>query len=190
MEITETFHAATRAEWRAWLAEHHADRDEIWLVSYRKKTGVPGVAYADAVEEGLCFGWIDSIRKTLDEERYAQRWTPRRPGSGFSQTNRERLAVLLAEGRVHPAVAAELDAGSEGVDPASFEIPAYIEAALNADPDAWAHWQSFTPAYRRIRAAYVDHARDRGAEFGRRLDHLVRKTAAGQTFGYGIERFY
>ena len=190
MDVTETVHAGTRAEWRAWLAEHHRSRDEIWLVSYRKKTGVPSVAYADAVEEALCFGWIDSTRKTLDDDRYAQRWSPRRPGTGFSQANRERLAVLLAEGHVHPEVAAELEAGPDAVDPESFEIPADIERALKTEPEAWAHWQRFTPAYRRIRAAYVDHARDRGAEFDKRLEHLVRKTAAGKRFGYGIERFY
>ncbi len=190
MEITETFHAVSREEWRAWLAEHHRDRQEIWLVGYRKAAGVPCVAYPDAVEEALCFGWIDSTRKSLDGDRNAQRFTPRRPGSGYSQANRERLAVLLAAGRVHPAVAAELEAAWEEIDPEAFVTPADIEASLKAVPGAWEHWSGFPAPYRRIRAAYVDHARDRGPEFGRRLENLVRKTAAGKQFGYGIEGFY
>lgn len=187
MEITDTVQPATRVEWRAWLAEHHADRSEIWLVTYRKAVGKPGVAYNDAVEEALCFGWIDSTRKGLDEERLAQRFTPRRPGSAFSQTNLERLARLLEQGRVIPEIAAEVgDLGAE-----SYQIPADIRAVLRSDPDAWRHWQDFSPAYRRIRAAYVDGARDRGeAEFRKRLDNLVRKTAAGKQFGYGIESYY
>ncbi len=189
MEITETLHAATREEWRAWLARHHGEASEIWLVSYRKAVGKPSVAYSEAVEEALCFGWIDSIRKGFDDESSAQRYTPRRPGSAFSQINKERLARLIERGRVAPAVLASLEL--DDVRPESFRVPTDIEAALRAEPEAWGHWESWPPAYRRIRAAYVDGARDRGAaEFRKRLDHLVRKTAAGKQFGYGIEAFY
>lgn len=186
MEITDTFHARTRAEWRAWLMAHSTDRDEIWLVGYKKGTGVPSVAYGDAVEEALCFGWIDSIRKSLDDERYAQRYTPRRDGSPISQTNQERLAALMAEGQVVPEVAAALD----WLDPSSYQIPKDIEDALKAEPGAWEHWQSFSPAYRRIRAAYVDNSRANPEYFRKRLAHLVRKTAAGTRYGYDIQRFY
>lgn len=187
MEVTETFHPATRAEWRAWLARHHRDRSEIWLVTYRKKVGKPVVAYSDAVEEALCFGWIDSTRKSLDDERLAQRFTPRRPGSAFSQINLERMDRLIERGRVIPAVLERLGP----VRAEDYRIPADIEAALRASADAWSHWQSFSPSYRRIRAAYVDGARDRGeAEYRKRLDHLVRKAAAGKQFGYGIEDYY
>lgn len=187
MEITDTFYARTRAEWRSWLADHHEDRSEIWLVTYRKAVGRPSVAYNDAVEEALCFGWIDSIRKGLGEERLAQRFTPRRPGSGYSQINLERVARLLGEGRVLPQVAATL--GEVRAD--TFEISDDILQALRADADAWHHWHRFSPSYRRIRAAYVDSGRERGdAEYMKRLDHLVRKTAAGKQFGYGIEPYY
>ena len=190
--ITDTFHARTRPEWRAWLAAHHEERDEIWLVGYRKGTGVASVAYNDAVEEALCFGWIDSIRKAIDDRRWAQRYTPRRPGSGYSQLNRERLARLLADDRVIPTVGAELARmRPEEIDPEAFRVPADIEAALRADPSAWEHWQRFSPAYRRIRAAYVDQVRDQRPDaFRKRLDHLVARTSAGRQFGYGIESYY
>ena len=187
MEITETCHARSREEWRAWLEAHHGNRREIWLVSHLVATGRPSIAYNDAVEEALCFGWIDSTRKTLDADRFAQRYTPRRPGSPYSQLNLERLARLLDAGRVAPAVAAALDAPRAE----DFVVPADIEDAIRSDPAAWRHWSSFSAPYRRIRAAYVESARERDLEvFEKRLAHLVKKTAAGKQFGYGIEAFY
>ena len=190
VEITGTIQPATRAEWRDWLARHYRDRSEIWLVTPRKATGRPGVVYNDAVEEALCFGWIDGIRKSLGEDRLAQRFTPRRDGSAFSQLNRERLARMIGEGRVAAGVV-EAISSNDDLRPESFSIPADILDALRATPEAWRHWQGFSPAYRRIRAAYVDTARARDeAEFRKRLDHLVRRTAAGKQFGYGIESYY
>jgi uncharacterized protein YdeI (YjbR/CyaY-like superfamily) len=186
MDITETLYVPTREGWRAWLDAHHESKTEIWLVSYRKHAGRPSVSYGDAVEEALCFGWIDGTRKGLDGERYAQRFTPRRSGSGYSQTNKERLARLLAEGRVHPSV----EAGLGDVRPEAYEISGDIQAALQADEDAWAFFQTTPPAYQRIRAAYVDHARGQPAEFENRLKNLVAKSAPGERFGYGIEGFY
>ncbi len=170
MEVGETLYVSTQQEWRTWLKKHWDQSDEIWLVSYRKATGKPFLPYDLAVKEALCVGWIDSTRKSLDEDRYAQRFTPRRAGSGYSQTNLER------------------DLGD--VRPEDFEIPDDIAAALEANADAWANWMDFTPAYRRIRAAYVVWARDRGEEFEKRLRTLVERTAKGRQFGYRIEEFY
>ena len=182
----DTLYVPARAAWRAWLAAHYAEQSEIWLVSYRKHTGRPSVPYNDAVEEALCVGWIDSTRRGIDDARYAQRFTPRRPGSSFSQTNKERLARLLAQGRVLPAVAA----GLGDVRPEAFVIPDDIRAALQANEAAWAFFQSTAPSYQRIRAAYVDHARSSPAEFAKRLRHLVDKSARSEPFGYGIEAYY
>lgn len=176
----------TRESWRAWLADHFADASEIWLVSWRKHTGEPSVAYNDAVEEALCFGWIDSVRKTVDADRYAHRYTPRRPGSGFSQTNQERLARLLARGAVHPDVAAALS----DVRPEAYAMPADVLGALKADAAAWAFFRSTSPSYQRIRVAYVDDGRKRPGELEKRLANLVAKCAAGKQFGYGIEDYY
>ena len=186
MRITETLYVTTREEWRAWLAENHDSKSEIWLVSYQKKAGRPSVPYSAAVEEALCFGWIDSTRKSLDHERFAQRFTPRRKRSSFSQTNKERLARLLENGKVISSVEAEIgDVRAE-----DFEIPDDIRAALQENRSAWEFFESTPPPYQRIRAAYVDHARDRPAEFEKRLQNLVDKCARGKRFGYGIEDFY
>ena len=185
MDITETLYVPTREAWRDWLHAHHADRSEIWLVTYRKATGRPSVGYNDAVEEALCVGWIDSIRKGLDADRLAQRFTPRRPASPFSQTNKERLARLLSRGQVLPSVAA----GLPDVRPEAFEMPADILDALRADPEAWRFFQSTAPSYQRIRAAYVDDKRAQPEEFGKRLRRLVEMSAQGKTYGYHIETY-
>src|SRR2546422_9455122 len=94
---------ATRRAWRAWLHAHHRTAKEIWLVYYRKASGRPRIAYNDAVEEALCFGWIDSNQKGIDDERFAQRFTPRRRVGGLSEMNKHRVRRLVAEGRMTPA---------------------------------------------------------------------------------------
>ena len=99
MEITQTLYVTDPQEWRAWLKAHYKTESEIWLVYYKKHTGKPRIAYNDAVEQALCFGWIDSIIKKLDEERSAQRFSPRKPKSGYSQANIERLRHLVAQGK-------------------------------------------------------------------------------------------
>ena len=98
MEIGEKLLVTTRQEWRAWLAQHHRERKEIWLVYYKKSSGKKGISYNEAVEEALCFGWIDGIEKGIDEETFAGRYTPRRPKSPWSASNRARAARLLQEG--------------------------------------------------------------------------------------------
>lgn len=185
MKITETLYVATREAWRAWLAAHHEVKQEIWLVSYRKATGRPSLPYNDAVEEALCFGWIDGIRKGT-ADGFAQRFTPRREGSPYSQPNKERLARLIAQGRVDPSVLARLG----DVRPEAYEIPDDIASALRAEERAWSFFSATAPSYRRIRAAYVDAARGRPAEFQKRLRHLVAMSAQGKQFGYEIETYY
>lgn len=186
MDIGETLYVTTRHEWRDWLASNYDAKPEIWLISYLKRTGRPSLPYNTAVEEALCFGWIDSIRKSLDEQRSVQRFSPRKPGSHFSQTNKERLARMIAMGKVIPPV---LDALGD-LRPENFEIPKDILAALQADEAAWTYFSSTSPSYQRIRAAYVETARDRGGDFEKRLNNLIEKSAAGKQFGYGIEDYY
>ncbi len=186
MDITEILYVTTRDAWRDWLIEHHKSKTEIWLVSYRKEAGKPNLPYNDVVEEALCFGWIDSVRKTLDEVQYAQRFSPRRPGSSFSQTNIERLRRLIDQGRVMP----EVLAGLRDLDLEGFDAPPDIITALQADPQVWANFQRYSGSYQRIRIAYVDTARNRPGEFEKRLQNLVRKTAQNKQFGYGIEAYY
>jgi uncharacterized protein YdeI (YjbR/CyaY-like superfamily) len=186
MEITRTLYVPDRAGWRCWLQEFYRSEPDVWLVYYRKETGKPRVAYNDAVEEALCFGWIDSTAKRLDAERFAQRFSPRRPGSGYSQPNRERLHRLVAAGRV----AGDVLPVVEAVLREPFEAPADILEALAADPVGWAHFERFSPAYRRIRIAFVEAARPRPEEFQKRLRHLLRMNAKGRQFGHGIETYF
>ena len=186
MDIGETLYVSTGEEWRSWLQGHRERSSEIWLVSYRKAVGRPSLPYDVAVKEALCFGWIDSIRKSLDKDRYAQRFTPRRPGSGYSQTNLERLARLMEAGRVSEHVVAEIG----DARPEDYQTPDDIATALRANPAAWENWLRFSPSYRRIRAAYVGWAREQGEDCEKRLTTLVERTAEGKQFGYGIEEFY
>ena len=186
MEITETVYVSTREGWREWLAANYATKKEIWLIGFLKKTGKPTIPYNDAVEEALCFGWIDSIRKKIDHESNAQRYSPRRPGSGYSQTNKERLARLIKAGKVIPAVLEDL----KDIRPENFVIPPDILAALQSNPEAWKFFQETSLPYQRIRAAYIDSAREHPDEFNKRLQNLIKKSANRKQFGYGIETYY
>lgn len=181
-----TFYTADRAEWRQWLAENYKTAEEIWLINPRKDSGLPRIPYNQAVEEALCFGWIDSINKRLEDDQTAQRYTPRRPKSNYSQTNRERLRRLVAEGKVMPEFLEEINT----ILAEPFYFPADIKAALQANEQAWTNFQRYAPAYQRIRIAYVDWARKRPAEFEKRLNNLLKKTEQNKQFGFGIKDFY
>src|SRR5207245_7879368 len=100
MDIGKTLTVRNRLEWRRWLAKHHADTREIWLVYYKKASGKAGISYEESVQEGLAYGWIEGQNKSIDDERYAARFTPRRPNSNWSDSNIARVKKLLAEGRM------------------------------------------------------------------------------------------
>ncbi len=110
MEIGETLLVTTRHEWHGWLEQNHHEYKEIWLIYYKKTTGKTGISYEESVEEALCFGWIDGAIKGIDQETYAGRFTPRRPKSPWSDSNRERVGRLLREGRMTEAGLAVLPA--------------------------------------------------------------------------------
>lgn len=186
MEIGQTLYVTERAAWRDWLAANYQTAGEIWLLLYRKDSGKPSLPYNDAVEEALCFGWIDSIVKRIDDQSRAQRYTPRRAGSGHSQMNKERLRRLIAAGQVAQDVLPEV----AHIPHEPFHWPADIMAELRANPAAWAHFQSFSAPYQRIRVGFIDAARARPAAFRKRLDYFVQKTAEGKQYGYGIEGYY
>jgi uncharacterized protein YdeI (YjbR/CyaY-like superfamily) len=177
---------ADRRKWRAWLRAHHATEREVWLVYPRKASGRPRIAYNDAVEEALCFGWIDSQQKGVDAERLAQRFTPRRPGRPLSEMNRQRVRKLVARRRMAKAGLAVL----EGVfDPAEPEpplrVPPDLRKALRADADAWRNFQRLPEGYKRIRIGYIEAGRRHGrAETAKRIRHFVAMTATGKRFGY------
>lgn len=179
--------ATHRSEWRAWLRKNYRVERDVWLVYFKKHTGKPRIPYNDAVEEALCFGWIDSTVRTLDDERYAQRFSRRKPGSSFSQANKERIRALVAEGCVAEDVLPTL----EEVLAESFEAPADIIDAIRGNETAWEHYQRFSDAYKRIRVAFIDAARDRPEEFDKRLRYFIHMTEKNRQFGFGgIEKYY
>lgn len=175
-----------RADWRQWLQENYKTATEVWLIYPRKHSGKPRILYNDAVEEAVCFGWIDSITKGVDDDHYSQRYTPRRARSGYSQTNIERLRRLVPQGQVMPEVVASLGDLLE----AEFVFPSDIKVALQANEQAWANFQTYSGAYQRIRVAYVDTSRKRPEAFEKRLANLIRKCEQGKQFGFGIEDYY
>ncbi|MGE0059228.1 MAG: YdeI family protein [Dehalococcoidia bacterium] len=152
---------------------------EIWLVSYLKATGKPSLPYNDAVEEALCFGWIDSTRKTLTEDSRAQRFSPRRKGAPWSEMNKERVRRLHAQGLMTEA---GLAAGVDFLDEA-FEVPDDILAAINADEETRAHFETFPESYVRIRVGWIDGVRNRPEEFDKRLRYFLKMTKQGKRFG-------
>jgi uncharacterized protein YdeI (YjbR/CyaY-like superfamily) len=179
---------ATRAEWREWLAENFETSDEIWFVFPNKCSGKTGILYNDAVEEALCFGWIDSTVRALDKDHKIQRFTPRRPRSSYSQSNKERLAWLSEHGMIHPKFESEVRA----VLSEPFVFPADIIARLREDPIVWENYGRFSESYRRLRVAYIEQARESDEEFEKRLRNFIAKTREGKPIaGYGgIEKYY
>ncbi len=181
-------HVTGRSEWRAWLRKHRRTDREIWLVHDKKHTGRPRLSYNDSVEEALSFGWIDSTARTIDEDRYAQRFTPRRPKSPFSAANIERLRALARRGKVAKDVLATL---GDMLDEGPPRIPPDILKAIKADRPAWENFRGFSDAYKRIRIGYIDGARGRPSEFAKRLRNFVAMTRANRLIGYGgIDKHY
>ena len=180
--------SATREQWRAWLSDHFETEDEAWFVFPTVGSGEKGVSYNDAVEEALCFGWIDGRAGTLDEDHQLRRFTPRRKGSGYSRPNIERLIWLDSQGMIHPKIRGSV----EEVIKTPFVFPEDITEAIRHDPDAWKHYREFTEPYKRIRVAYIDAARKRPAEFKKRLDNFIKKTREGKLIvGYGgVDKYY
>jgi uncharacterized protein YdeI (YjbR/CyaY-like superfamily) len=178
---------SSRARWRAWLLKNHASSSEIWLVYFRKHTGRPRISYNDAVEEALCFGWIDSTVRSIDGDRFAQRFSVRRPGSAYSEANRERLRALVREGKVSRKILKSLP----DLSPRTFRIPPDILGAVRMNRSAWKNFRRFSRAYIRIRVAYIEGARGRRAEYRKRLSHFVRMTELNRQFGFGgIDKHY
>lgn len=187
MDALKTLYITNRKDWRAWLEKNFEKEHEIWLVYPKKSSGNSRIVYNDAVEEALCFGWIDSRVKTLDENHRAQRFSPRNPKSTFSQANKERLKWLLERNMIHPSL---LNTIRETLQE-KFMFPPDILAAIKNDREAWENYQNMAPSYKRIRIAYIDGARKRPAEFEKRLRNFIRKTREHKEIGFGgIEKYY
>ena len=161
----EQTQAETRAQWRDWLARHHATSPGVWLVTWKKASGRPYLGYDDIVEEALAFGWVDSQPRTVDDLRSARLLTPRKPGSNWSRLNKQRVERLTAAGRMQPAglaavTAAQANGRWTALDQAEILAePADLAAALNADPAARRHWNAFPRSARRAILEWIGNAR-------------------------------
>ena len=184
----ETFSTDERSKWREYLADHFETSAEIWFVFPVKSSGEASLSYNDAVEEALCFGWIDSTNIRMDEMHCARRFTPRKKGSPYSRPNIERLIWLEEKGLIHPKIREEV----LPLIRAPFVFPEDILAALREDESVWENFIHFSEPYKRIRIAYIDAARKRPGEFKKRLSSFMEKTRQGKRImGYGgIDKYY
>ncbi len=177
-----------RKDWRKWLLHNFETANEIWLVYPHKSSGKIRILYNDAVEEALCFEWIDSTLKSLDPVHTIQRFTPRKPKSTYSQANKERIRWLLENKRIHPEFVEKL----QPLLSERFIFPTDIIDKLKEDPVVWNNYQQFSGSYKRIRIAYIETARLRPEEFKKRLNHFIGKTKENKMIGGfgGIEKYY
>ena len=176
----ETVFAADRAEWRRWLSKNFARCDEIWLVFYKKAAGKPAVSYDHAVEEALCFGWIDGMKKKLDEECYAFRFTPRKPKSPWSKSNLQRVERLIAEGKMMPPGLKAYNSGdAREVPPMPTEMPKDLDKIFRKQRAAWPNYAKFPPGYRRVTAGWVASAKKEETRITR-LEKLIEFSARNQ----------
>lgn len=174
----------TRRAWRKWLEGHHDSSSEIWLVVHKKHTGVTCVPYGDSVEEALCFGWIDSLVRRLDDDRYARKFTPRKANSGWSTINRRRYADLASRGLLAAPGLGRAPTSRSGDAPAASvtHLPAYIEEALKTDPIAWQFFEQLAPSYRRTYIGWIDSAKRQETK-EKRLREARSSLAAGKKLG-------
>ena len=178
-----TLEVRNRQQWRTWLGGHHVSSPGVWLVFFKDHTRVKSIAYEDSVREALCFGWIDSLIKRLDDDRYARKFTPRKPTSKWSDINRQRWGDLKAAGLLTPAgIAATPTDNIYAPRPEIPNLPAYISKALRANPKAWSFFQELAPTYRRNFVVWIHMAR-RPETREKRLHESIALLAAGRKLG-------
>ena len=188
MNKISTKYFIDRKEWRKWLETNFETEDDIWLEYPFKKTGKKRILYNDAVEEALCFGWIDSTVKSLNKETTIQRFCKRRKNSSFSQPNIERLKWLFENNLIHDSIRNKV----LEIIQQEFVYPEDIIIQLKVDKTVWVNYQNFSEPYKRIRIAYIDSARKRPDEFDKRLNNFIEKTKENKLikgFG-GIDKYY
>jgi uncharacterized protein YdeI (YjbR/CyaY-like superfamily) len=179
-------HFAAAAEFRRWLEKNHATATELWIRFHKKASGKPGMVYSEALDEALCFGWIDGLLKGVDADSYMQRFTPRKPRSNWSKINVAHVKRLTAAGKMHPSGLAAYSArepARTGVY--SFErteppqLPAVFEKKFRANKQAWAFFTTQPPGYRRLAIHRVISPKQEATR-ERWLNRLIEESAAGR----------
>jgi uncharacterized protein YdeI (YjbR/CyaY-like superfamily) len=178
-----TLDVRTRKQWRQWLAKHHASSSGIWLVRYKQHSAVQAMPYEDVVREALCFGWVDSLIKRLDDDRYAIKVTPRKPTSKWSDINRRRWNDLKAAGLLAaPGLAAAPTGNLYTPHPPIPELPVYVAKAFKTNRRAWQHFQALAPTYRRDFVVWI-HTAKRPETREKRIRESIALLSAGKKLG-------
>ena len=173
----------TPRQWRAWLEQNHAKSPGIWLTFHKAHTSIQSITYEDSVRDALCFGWIDSLVKRLDDDRYLRKFTPRKPTSKWSDINRKRWSELDADGLLaEPGRAFAPTEGKHRPPPASLGVPAYFDKALSSNPKAFKFFHQLAPTYRRHFVMWVDAA-VRPETRAKRIRESLVLLAAGKKLG-------
>jgi uncharacterized protein YdeI (YjbR/CyaY-like superfamily) len=185
----EVLYFPSAADFRSWLTQHHADAKELWVGYYKKGSGQPSLTYPESVDQALCFGWIDGVRKNVDKQRYTIRFTPRRPGSAWSAVNLQRLQELIALGLVQPAgmqAFKQRQASRSGVysyENRSAELAEPYAARFKQNPVAWEFYQAQPPYYRKTVNWWVLSAKKEATRLNR-LETLIAECEAGRRIDF------
>jgi uncharacterized protein YdeI (YjbR/CyaY-like superfamily) len=187
--MKQELYVSSRNDWRSWLKKNHARSKEIWLVYYKKHTGKPGISYKDSVEEALCFGWIDGIKKRIDEEKYTHRFTPRKLRSKWSELNVRLAGKMIEEGKMSPLGLAvfeqRLNYGDEFLEARSTKVlplPTEIEDVLKRNKKAWHNFVDLAPGYRKQYILWLTTAKKTETR-EKRLKEAIRLLAENKKLG-------
>jgi uncharacterized protein YdeI (YjbR/CyaY-like superfamily) len=188
MEMKKVAHFKNRNEWRKWLAKFHNKEKELWLVYFKKNTGIESVPYEDSVEEALCFGWIDSLIQKIDEEKYARKFTPRINSAKWSEPNIKRMKKMIAEGKMTEAGRRVADDKALMTDVKADKqkrelvIPVYIMTALRKNNKANKFFESLAPSHKKLYVGWIDSAVKQETK-EKRLAEALKRLSAGEKLG-------
>lgn len=182
----KTFRAGKREAWRAWLAKNHASEREVWVVFPKKHTGEKCMSYEDSAEEALCYGWIDSLIKRMDDDTYARKFTPRTDNANWSAVNRRRVAKCIKEGRMTEFGMTKIHFNNPPKGPPKIPkvipVPPFMEKALRANPPAWKNFNALPPSHRRSYTGWITFAKQEETR-KRRLDEAIRMLMKNERLG-------
>lgn len=186
----ETLTVSGREAWRNWLDENHDRKSEIWLVYFKKESGLPSLDYEETVEEALCFGWVDSLIKKIDDQRYARKFTPRTEESQWSEPNKRRVERVIEAGLMTEhglklvEIAKESGRWDEIVKPPEldYDLHPAFESALQANPTAQENFHGLTPSYRKQYTGWINHAK-RPETRRKRIQEAIERLEKGEKLG-------
>lgn len=186
----EKLYVTDRDRWRAWLKKNHKTKKEIWLIYYKKHTGKPRIPYDDAVEEALCFGWIDSTVKRLDDEKYAQKFTPRNTRSVWSELNIKRARKMIKEKKMtrsglekfNNAISRTINKSDVKTQKKEIVIPSDLKKELTKNKKAQKNFENFAPSYKRMYIGWINDAKKQETK-EKRIARVVEWSAKNQKPG-------